>query len=235
MQRFPTLRLQKGSKLYVTHIKYVACSKLMYVKLSSFLASQLLSFQEIYRGPLHTTKSLPILWQIKRNFIGSWMQPSITWEESHGHWQRGVIHMFWVGLRFGILCGTQCVDIARRMRQPSTSGYHSTEDIDFGNQFMPQRMPLCGRAWPKTSPHLSVTWKRPPVFEGMPFRNNTSTHVQFTPDKGKKKGSTVNGAASYCTLQDLNVGATTVVKKTPISFPYVPVQLLLSTKLCTGH
>lgn len=41
------------------------------------------------------------------------------------------------------------VDMARRMRQPSTSGYHSPQDIDFGDQ----RLPL----WPKTSPHLSVT------------------------------------------------------------------------------
>lgn len=77
------------------------------------------------------------------------------------------------------------VDMTRTMRQPSTSSYHSPQGIDFGDQFMRQRMPLCRRAWPKTSPHLFCHMKK--GFEGMPFWNNTSTHVQIAPDKGEKK------------------------------------------------
>jgi hypothetical protein len=53
--------------------------------------------------------------------------------------------------------------------------------------------------------------------------------VQIAPDKAtktknKEKKTTVNGAASYCTLQDLNLGATTVVEKTPNAclFPMYP-------------
>jgi hypothetical protein len=53
------------------------------------------------------------------------------------------------------------VDMARRMRQPSTSGYHSPQDMDFGDQ----RLPLCRRAWPQTSPHLLSHEKGPEVLK----------------------------------------------------------------------
>lgn len=122
---------------------------------------------------------------------------------------------------------TMVVDMARRMRQPSTSDYHSPQDIDFGDQFMRQRMPLCRRAWPKTSPHLFCHMKQ--GFEGMPFWNNTSTHVQIAPDKGEKKRR--NHRKRCCIILYIarfEHGSNNCGEKDSqcMSFPYVSVQLL---------
>lgn len=102
------------------------------------------------------------------------------------------------------------------MRQPSTSGYHNPEDIDFGDQDATLWTCLA-QNFPSSSCHME---------KGPQFLKITQALMYRLPQrKEKEEGSTVNGAASYCTLQDLNLAATTVVKKTPMSFSYVSVSI----------
>ena len=113
-----------------------------------------LSLRSIILGLLHHWKSSYVV-KKERNFIGSEMQALNIQEEWQGIGYDESYTLFRSGVRFGILCGTLCDDLARK-KVPSSSGQQGNDPIGDVYIFMPQRLPPCGSAWPGACDHLLV-------------------------------------------------------------------------------